>query len=223
VRERDGDSRLATAALAVHDPKAEAVTWASAGHPPPILLGEPFEPLTGVSAPPLGAGVATGIRQTTVPLRSGSAMCIFTDGLIEARVGDGRLERARLAEMAAGLGKNLTAPALFDRVAAEANKIEDDMALCVVWPAAGTPPSPDARQAGRVEELALPAHELSTSTMERFLEACGVDPDDALTATTAAREVVHSGASGVLVRVETDSDQPVEVTERKPATLSPVK
>ncbi|HLL86214.1 MAG TPA: PP2C family protein-serine/threonine phosphatase, partial [Thermoleophilaceae bacterium] len=112
VRESNGAAPLATAVLAVHDPDTGAVTWACAGHQPPILLGETFETLTAVSAPPLGAGVATGIRQTTVPLHPGSALWLFSDGLVEARVGDRRLERGGLQEMASALGRGLTAPVL---------------------------------------------------------------------------------------------------------------
>jgi len=106
------------------------------------LLGETFEPLTAVSAPPLGAGVATGIRQTTVPLHPGSALWLFSDGLVEARVGDRRLERGGLQEMASALGRGLTAPVLLERVAATATEIGDDMACACSAP----PPPPHHRR-----------------------------------------------------------------------------
>ena len=50
------------------DPETETLTWASAGHPQPILLEDaPDEPLTAVSAPPLGAGVPGAHRQDQPP------------------------------------------------------------------------------------------------------------------------------------------------------------
>ena len=95
--------------------------------------------------------------------------------------------------------------------------------MCVLRPAAAAPPSPAERPTGRIEELALPAAELSTSTMQRFLWACGIDPDEALSVMTATRETVRSGASGVLLRVETDSREPVEIRELDRASLSPAR
>jgi len=40
---------------------------------------------------------------------------------------------------------------------------------------------------------------------------------------TATRETVRSGASGVLLRVETDSREPVEIRELDRASLSPAR
>ncbi|MEA2404682.1 MAG: hypothetical protein QOE08_1329, partial [Thermoleophilaceae bacterium] len=67
------DGSFATAVLAVHDPGAATLTYACAGHPPPILIGPgAHEPVTTAAAPPLGWGVPTGLRQTTVTFPAGS-------------------------------------------------------------------------------------------------------------------------------------------------------
>ena len=51
------------------------------------------------SSPPIGVGVRTGLRQTTVPLVPGAVAALFTDGLMEARTPDGILGRERLTEL----------------------------------------------------------------------------------------------------------------------------
>jgi len=219
---RDPAATMATAILAVHDPRSGVLTWAGAGHPPPILLGHHIdEPLTAAAAPPLGAATATGLRQTSIQLPRGSAACLFTDGLMDARVGGGRVGFDRLAELANELGDRLSASTLLDAVAREASEIIDDMAVCVLRPAAGASGEPSAAPRGRVEELALPVGQISTSLMQRFLWACGVEADEAQSAMTAARETAREG-NGVLLRVETDGVTPVEVSELDRATLAPV-
>jgi len=223
VLDRDRLAPMATAVLAVHDPARATLTWASAGHAPPILLGtEADAPLTAVSSPPLGAGIATGLRQTTVPLPPGSTACLFTDGLYQARTREGRLGRAQLAELADGLGDRLTAGELLDRVSRDALDITDDMAVLVLRGADVGEGAIDRHARGRVEELALPAGEVSTSTMQRFLWACGVEPGEALATMGSARELARSGGTGVLLRVETDRPSPVEVFPLERAALAPV-
>ena len=219
---RDPAATMATAVLAVHDPRSGVLTWAGAGHPPPILLGDSVdEPLTAAAAPPLGAATATGLRQTSVHLPRGSAACFFSDGLIDARAGGGRLGLDRLAELANELGDRLNASTLLDAVAREASEIIDDMAVCVLRPAVRPAGEPIAAPQGRVEELALPPGQISTSLMQRFLWACGVEADEALAAMSAARETAREG-SGVLLRVETEGRTPVEISELGRATLAPV-
>jgi hypothetical protein len=219
---RDPAATLATAVLAVHDPRSGMLTWAGSGHPPPILLGGQIEePLTAAAAPPLGAGAATGLRQTSVHLPRGSAACFFTDGLIDARDGEGRLGLDRLAEIADGLGDRLSASTLLDAVARESSEITDDMAVCVLRPAFGATGEPGSGPRGRIEELALPPGQLSTSLMQRFLWACGVEAEEAVSVMASARETARQG-TGVLLRVETEGQAPVEIAELDRATLSPV-
>ncbi|HYI99340.1 MAG TPA: PP2C family protein-serine/threonine phosphatase [Thermoleophilaceae bacterium] len=161
---------FATVLLAVHDPKRGSLTYASAGHPAPIVTGgAAFEPVLAGSSPPIGAGLRTGLRQTTVPLTPGVTVCLFTDGLIEARTEQGLLGRDRLTRIVAELGRDATAAAVIERVADEARSVSDDMAVCLLSPTATV-----TSGGFRTEQLELSAEEAAGPLPGRFLEECGV-------------------------------------------------
>jgi hypothetical protein len=77
---------FATALVAVFDPADGLLRYASAGHPPGLLVGEDgsVELLTEPLGPPLGLS-GTRYGQGERPLPSGSALIIYTDGLVERR------------------------------------------------------------------------------------------------------------------------------------------
>ena len=77
------DGGFARVTLALYDPASGRFTYASAGHPPPVVAGggEPFEPVVACSAPPLGIGEPTGFRQSTFTLTAGARACLYTDGV----------------------------------------------------------------------------------------------------------------------------------------------
>jgi len=198
---------FATVVLAVHDVRGGRLIYACAGHPAPIVVGPTRpEPVLSASSPPIGLGLRTGLRQTTVPLPPGSVACLYTDGLAEARTANGILGRPRLADILEELGRNATAAALIDRVSAEARLVTDDMATVVLSPMAGV-------TAGgfREERLELDEHEARDGLGDRFLQACGVeegDRDRALPETRAlavehGAAVLHVvfGARGTMVDV----------------------
>jgi hypothetical protein len=169
-----GFDTLATVVLAVYDPNARVLRYASAGHPPPVFLGEADHvPVTVASSPPIGAGLPTGLRQTTVCLPARSAVCFFTDGLIEARRGDQLIGRLGLVDLIRGLGPTATATQVLERVAAAADRVDDDMAACMFRVIDG-PEGPGS--SSRVEELEVRLGEQLERTLGRFLSACGVHP-----------------------------------------------
>jgi anti-anti-sigma factor len=81
-------AQMATLIYAVLDPDTSTLSFASAGHPPPLLV-EPNGPasyLTAGRSPPLGVTKAAQ-AEASVNIRPGSTLVLFTDGLIEGRRG----------------------------------------------------------------------------------------------------------------------------------------
>ncbi len=186
--------RFTTVVVAVHDPAAGTLTYATAGHPPPIIIGPGAEDLLGTGAsPPIGVGLRTGVRETTVALPPGSVACLYTDGLVEARAGDGMLGRGRLEAMVAELEPDDEALALLERVVAEADDATDDMAVCLLRPLAGAP-----ELAPRIEVLELDAEDLDSGFARRFLDACGVPDGHAALAIDEARAAVEAQGRALL-------------------------
>jgi hypothetical protein len=190
-------THFATVAVGVYDSSDGTLTYASAGHPAPISLGfDAPEPLTICCSPPVGWDVPTGRRQSTVSLPAEAVVCFFSDGLIEARAGDGLLGRDGLAELLAELGERPSASALLDRVSATARATPDDMVSCIVVPDAGA-----TGEGGHVEELEVDAAALEHQPVEQFLAACGVPAAGCATAIARAREL--AGETGTaLLRVD---------------------
>ena len=85
---------LATAALAVVDIKACTVTFATAGHPPPMLrLPEgSVEILDTANGIMIGPSSDFHVEAETVPFPYGSQLVMYTDGLVERRIGRFRSE-----------------------------------------------------------------------------------------------------------------------------------
>jgi serine phosphatase RsbU (regulator of sigma subunit) len=200
---------FATVLLAVHDPETGSLTYASAGHPAPIVVGpQAYDPVTAGSSPPIGVGVRTGLRQTTVPLVPGAVAALFTDGLMEARVNGGILGRERLQTLLADLGPDATAAALIASVREESRLLSDDIAAVVIQPTAGA-------TAGlfRTEQLELTARELDGPIGHRFLESCGIPKAEANAAIREARELAER-FGGVILHVVFGNQLRVEVLPR---------
>ena len=196
--ETEQHAELTTVVLAVYDAGKGTLTYACAGHEPPILVGpSAHTPVTVGSSPPVGAGLPTGLRQTTVALQPGSLACFFTDGLVEARLhGDDLLGRDRLTAIVEELGGAATADALLGRIATTAERAPDDMAACIIRAAGGAKATADLR----IEELELDENGAGESRARGFLDACGVPGKEAETVLKTAH-----GASaefgGALLRV----------------------
>jgi len=195
----DEDDLFTTVAVAVHDAAAGTLTYATAGHPAPVLLGPGAqEPLTRCASPALGWGVTTGRRQTTVPFPEGARACFFTDGVTEARVQDELLGRDRLGRMLDELGPDAGAQELLESVQRQAPAVHDDMAACIVAATSGAL-VPELR----TEELEVDPRQIGAGQAEQFLNACGVSPVETEAIMAEAGEIA-SEAGAALLRVEID-------------------
>ncbi len=186
----DGD--FATAVIAIHDPSTSSLTYACAGHPAPIVVGpERPEPVLVASSPPVGLDLRTGLRQTTLPLRPGAVICLYTDGLAEARKATRILGRPRLGDFVEQLSPTAPASELLERVASEARIVTDDMAAVLMRPSSVLT-TPGVRR----ELLEVDLDDASSGLAERFLEACWVGPAErALLAATAGRLAYQHGTA----------------------------
>jgi serine phosphatase RsbU (regulator of sigma subunit) len=86
------------------DPRSRMLTWAQAGHPPPLLVrGKQARPLAVPAGILLGAG-HDGYEAASLLLESGDLLLLYSDGLIERR--DRSLEHGLATLTAAAAGIN---------------------------------------------------------------------------------------------------------------------
>jgi serine phosphatase RsbU (regulator of sigma subunit) len=204
-----GDS-FATVAIATYQPRDRTLTYACAGHPHPIVLGsQPLATVSAASAPPIGAGMRTGTRQTVIGLPGGARVCLHTDGVTDARIGSELYGVDRLTRELANLGPQAGAPELLDRVAAHTDAQPDDMAACLLE-------VPGGERAPRVlrEELQLDAEQARGARAGQFLLACGVPQERVAGILDAAREeALRTGGALLEVQPAHDAGAP-QVTVR---------
>lgn len=127
------DLPMATALAGIYDPEARRLTFALAGHMPP-LVGDAF--VSARPGPPLGTGV-TDYERHVVDVPAGETVVLYTDGLIEDRRRniDTGLELLRRAVT----GVSLAPEALSDHLLVELERErggEDDVALLIMRHAA---------------------------------------------------------------------------------------
>jgi hypothetical protein len=211
----------ATVAVAIYDAHSSRLTYALAGHPPPLLCGaQADEPLTSCSSPPIGWGAPTGRRQSTISLPEGAEVCFFSDGLIEARTKDGLLGRERLTEILQGLGPQADATDLLSGVRDLSESIPDDMAACILSPETGA----DGARV-RVEELEVDAQTLADGSthlraVERFLTACGVPAGEVAHTIDRSNAIVASHGTALIRTVLTSDGSTEAVAEVVDVDLS---
>ena len=78
---------MATAAYAVVDPATGTLRYASAGHPPPVIVrgGREAHLLELTAAPPLGSLPFSAYPEAQDDARANDTILLYTDGLIERR------------------------------------------------------------------------------------------------------------------------------------------
>jgi anti-sigma regulatory factor (Ser/Thr protein kinase) len=180
-----GEDAMATVLYLVLDRETGEVSWTSAGHPPPLILSpEGARYLEGGRSVPVGAVEPAVFREGTAVLPPGSALLLYTDGLVERR--DVPLEERleALARVAAPPEDDLER--LCDRILAGVlgDLVPlDDVALLAVRPE----PVPADRL-----DLSLPAEPGSLVVLRRrlgrFLHAAGASEAEAYEVTLTVCE-----------------------------------
>jgi hypothetical protein len=207
--------RQVTIVVAIFDPGTGRLTYACAGHWPPVLLGTTATLVTACSSPPIGAGLPTGRRQTTVALPPGAAACFATDGLADVPIGHGRrLDRDGLAAELEAVGADGDAADLVERVVRRSEHQPDDMAACIVTAL----PGGAEHWSVQLEELEVDSAMLHGGHVEQFLVACGAERPQIARALAEAQEMVTlAGTAIVEVRI---GEQLLAVRVDQPPAIS---
>jgi serine phosphatase RsbU (regulator of sigma subunit) len=128
---RDLRPNFVTVIACVYDPGTGELTYAKAGHAPPIVLGATHHPDAERPVPPIGLGVGDVWPEYRMQLCDGVAVCLFTDGLEDAHVGDARVGRAQIARLLAA-HEIPDAAQLLRHLEDFADRISDDTAAVVL-------------------------------------------------------------------------------------------
>jgi PAS domain S-box-containing protein len=130
-----GDADYTTVCLAVIDPSTGALTHASAGHPPILVVDRDGSSrwLEDGRSMPLCVGAPTTRHSATTSLRDGALAVMYTDGLVERRGEhlDRGLERLRRVAVEASAETPSEVSRRLIAMAAESPTDDDTVVLCV--------------------------------------------------------------------------------------------
>jgi serine phosphatase RsbU (regulator of sigma subunit) len=131
--EREMRPRFVTVIAAVYDRRTTRLTYAKAGHAPPIVVGAAHDPQAETPAPPIGVGIGIGTEwpEYQVDLADGVSVCLVTDGFEDARRDGARLGREQVERLIAAQERPDAARLLND-LGTLANHVGDDTAAVVV-------------------------------------------------------------------------------------------
>jgi hypothetical protein len=101
---RELGGNFVTVIAGVYDGGTGELTYAKAGHAPPIVLGAAHDPDAERPAPPIGLDLCDAWPQYRVRIAEGVSVCLFTDGLEDARVGGQRIGRDEITRLLAAQG-----------------------------------------------------------------------------------------------------------------------
>jgi len=129
--ERELRPRFVTVIAAVYDRRTTRLTYAKAGHAPPIIIGMPHDPDAETPACPIGVGIGSEWLEYHVELADGVSVCLVTDGFEVARRDGARLGRAEVERLVAAQDRP-DAACLLNDLDALADQVCDDTAAIVV-------------------------------------------------------------------------------------------
>jgi len=188
----EGTGRLVTAFVAVLDPVTAELTYASAGHPRPLLCQDDDARELRADGVPLGVGrVSRSVEVTSMP--EGSLLVLYTDGLTEASRDIGAAEERLRTFVCAAATRSHTrlARKVYDAVTGEIG--HDDVAVFTVR-------RMDATAGGTILRTELRSDDVASAreARRRFSDALvarGFSPE-----ALAAAETVFAELIGNVVR-----------------------
>ena len=152
-----GSARMATYLYGVVDATRNTFAFVNASHPPPVLVRPDgtAEHIDSKLLPPLGTSVMPGVEETRVTLEPGTALVLYTDGLVERR-GErlvSRQQQLHDAAAAAPAEPDLLCESLITAML-DGEPPADDVAIITIQRAPTADESLNLRVAARPEELA---------------------------------------------------------------------
>jgi serine phosphatase RsbU (regulator of sigma subunit) len=133
-----GAEKFVTMAYLTIEPQSGELVAASAGHPQPRLV-RPDGTVATIEAGGLALGIESGqsYAEVRAQLDPGALVVLYTDGVVEARAGDGELWSRERLDACLVANRELTATEVADRVIAACREfaggdLEDDCAIVVV-------------------------------------------------------------------------------------------
>jgi serine phosphatase RsbU (regulator of sigma subunit)/anti-sigma regulatory factor (Ser/Thr protein kinase)/anti-anti-sigma regulatory factor len=198
VAARGPGGRAATVCVAVLDPGTGALTYCTAGHPPPLLLAAGGEGrfLVPTGAPPLGVRRPSGPRAVGRDrLELGDVLLLHTDGIVERpgrELGASTVELSQVAaDAAAGRVPGGAGASAVERVCTQTLELlvratghSDDVTLLAVQRRAAPAP---LEMSVRSEPTALP---VTRSALRAWLHGLGVGEGDRTMLEHAVGELV---------------------------------
>ncbi len=131
------EDQMATALCLTLDPYTQELVYASAGHPPSLLVDGDAAVVSRLGhalAPPLGYVHPSAIHEAIVELPAGGTLVAYTDGLVERRgwsIDTGIDLLASVVGASRALGVSPLADRIFEEVAGQIGS-HDDIALLIV-------------------------------------------------------------------------------------------
>ena len=193
---------IVTCVYAIFDADDGSLTYANAGHLPPIVTAPGGPPrLLRVGGAPLGTGVPTTTSES-VTLEPGATLTLYTDGLVERRGSDLGVGIQRLAELVAGSAAPL--PQLPVRLVETLlpDGPDDDVAVLMCRVVAREEGQRSARHDIRMGQTALAdARHFVEQTLTRWGVAGSVCFDAQLAVSELATNAINHGRPPVSLRL----------------------
>jgi serine phosphatase RsbU (regulator of sigma subunit) len=128
---RDLAPQFVTVIAAVFEQETSELTYAKAGHAPPIVLGTAHDADAEQPACPIGLGLGESWPEFVLQLGDDVSVCLYTDGLEDARLDGTRLGRDEVLRLLAAQDVPDAAQLIHD-IGGLADHVSDDLTAVVL-------------------------------------------------------------------------------------------